>query len=214
MKKFSFTMPQTLYDQLMAHLFPGDGDEHGAVIAAGISQSAGYIRFLARTVIEALDGADYVRGKYGYRALTADFVARASDYCARERLCYFAVHCHGGSDSVGFSVIDADSHERGYPALLDITNGGPVGALVFAKNAVAGRIWLRDGVYPLQGLTVVGPNVRRLYSSRAHAPRGANPIYHRQSLIFGAAGQDLLNKTRVGIIGMGGAGSLVNEWLS
>jgi hypothetical protein len=46
---------------------------------------------------------------------------------------------------VGFSRVDLASHKRGYPALLDITNGEPVGALVFAQNAVAGSVWTRDG---------------------------------------------------------------------
>lgn len=126
---FQITAPH--FEQLHRHLFPGDEDEHGAVITAGIVDSPGQRRFLAREVFLAKDGVDYVPGKYGYRALTPDFVARVSHHCAKERLAYFAVHCHGGRDSVGFSETDLKSHQRGYPALLDITKGGPVGALVF-----------------------------------------------------------------------------------
>ena len=33
-------MSGSLWAKLEAHLFPGDGDEHGAVIAAGIVQTA------------------------------------------------------------------------------------------------------------------------------------------------------------------------------
>src|SRR5690349_15761731 len=38
----SLTMDEALYQRLYQHLFPGDGDEHGAVIVAGISQSASF----------------------------------------------------------------------------------------------------------------------------------------------------------------------------
>ncbi len=214
MKKFTFRIPETLFEQLMSHLFPGDEDEHGAVIAAGICESDREVRLLAREAFLAKDGVDYVPGKRGYRMLTADFVARVSHHCAQENLCYFAVHCHGGDDFVDFSPTDVESHHRGYPALLDITRGGPVGALVFARNAVAGSIWTVNGVFPLEGLTVIGQNIRRLYSSPQKSPLAANPLYHRQSLIFGAAGQEILKRTKVGIIGLGGAGSLLNEWLA
>ena len=53
-----------------------------------------------------------------------------------------AIHNHGGRESVEFSGDDLQSHERGYPALLDIMRGVPVGALVFASDAIAGDIWL------------------------------------------------------------------------
>ncbi|ODU24925.1 MAG: hypothetical protein ABS95_01335, partial [Verrucomicrobia bacterium SCN 57-15] len=214
MKAFTFRISETLFEQLMSHLFPGDSDEHGAVITAGISESEREVRLLAREVFLAKDGVDYVPGKRGYRMLTADFVARVSHHCAQENLCYFAVHCHGGDDFVDFSPTDVESHRRGYPALVDITKGGPVGALVFAQNAVAGSIWTTHGVFPLEGLTVIGQNIRRLYPSPAKSPIAVNPLYHRQSLIFGAAGQELLKRTKVGIIGLGGAGSLLNEWLA
>ena len=115
-------------ERLIGHLFPGDADEHGAVIAAGIAESSRGVRLLARDVALARDGIDYVPGKRGYRMLTADFVTDNILRCARDRLVYLAVHCHGGRDTVGFSPDDFASHERGYPALLDLVDGLPVGA--------------------------------------------------------------------------------------
>jgi len=38
-------------------------------------------------------------------------------------------------------------------------------------------------------------------------------MYDRQARLFGDAGQDILSRTKVGIIGLGGAGSLVAEYL-
>lgn len=209
-----FRMPAPLFEDLERHLFRGDQDEHGAVICAGVAETKRGIRLLAREVILARDGVDYVPGQYGYRALTPEFVARVSNHCARERFSYFAVHCHGGDDYVQFSNVDLESHQRGYPALLDILNGGPVGALVFAPNAVAGEIWTAGGISKLDQLTVIGCNHRRLHSAQPPSPKGCAEIYHRQSLLFGAVGQRQLANATVGIIGLGGVGSLVNEWVA
>ena len=214
MKKYSLRIAQSHFDRLMSHLFPGDGDEHGAVVVAGLVETADGVRLLAREVFLARDGIDYVPGNLGYRALTADFVARVSGYCATTKLAYFAVHCHGGSNAVAFSEIDLRSQRRGYPALLDIVNGPPVGALVFADNAVAGQVWTRDGVFEIDSMTVIGKRHRRLYPSRRKAPRFVDAVYDRQALMFGPAGQDLLRASKIGIIGLGGAGSLISEWLS
>lgn len=202
------------FQRLVRHLFPGDRDEHGAVLLAGISESQRGTRFLVREVVLARDGIDYVPGTRGYRALTTDFIVRISDRCARERLCYFAVHCHGGRDSVAFSSDDLASHKRGYPALLDITDGGPVGAIVFAENAAAGSIWRPNGVTALDAVRVIGPNLRWLTPSPPKAGQAANPIYQRQSMLFGARGQDALNRAKIGVIGLGGVGSLVSQWLA
>lgn len=213
MTPISIRMAEPHFTRLMEHLFPGDGDEHGAVLAAGVSHTDRGTILLVRDVFPARDGIEYVPGKSGYRALSADFVARMSHQCSRERLAYLAVHNHSGRDNVAFSNVDIKSHKRGYPALLDILDGQPVGALVFAQNAVAGEIWLKSGVHGLSHMTIVAPNHRRLYSSPQAAP-ALDPKYHRQSLLFGAVGQDILRRMKVGIIGLGGAGSLINEWLA
>lgn len=213
-KPIEFRIDQSLYQKLHQHLFPGDGDEHGAVIAAGIVETPHGIRLLAREVFLAQDRIDYVPGTRGYRALTAKFVAEISGYCAEQNLCYFAVHCHGGRDEVCFSADDMASHERGYPALLDITRGGPVGALVFAKNAVAGDIWTPSGRFQLDHMTVIGSHIRRLYPAPQPRLCATNPMYDRHARLFDDVGQEIFANLKVGIIGLGGGGSLINEWLS
>lgn len=211
---FTLTIDQSLFEELYQHLFPGDGDEHGAVIAAGLSETPQGTRLLARELFLAKDGEDYVPGKRGYRALTAQFVAEVSDYCASEKLCYLAIHCHRGNDSVDFSSDDMASHERGYPALLDITHGGPVGALVFAKNAIAGDIWTRNGRFALTYTKVVGNHVYKIYPQPKQKPKFADAIYDRNTRLFGDIGQEILSGLKIGIIGLGGGGSLLNEWMA
>ena len=214
MTPWRLTIPQGLYTSLHNHLFPGDGDEHGAVILAGTCRSDRGLRLVARELHLATDGRDYVRGQRGYRMLRAEFIQSRILRARDQRLAYLAIHNHGGTNRVGFSADDMASHERGYPALLDITRGMPVGALVFAESAVAGDLWLPGSIrVELDHASVVGPRRRLLYP--APPPRASTQHrYDRQSRLFGDRGQNLLRRARVGIVGLGGAGSVLAELLA
>jgi hypothetical protein len=211
---WSLQVPAELMDRLTGHLFPGDDDEHGAMLAAGMVRTPRGVRLLARHLVLARDGIDYVPGRRGYRMLTASFVTDNILRCAAEGLVYLAVHCHGGTTSVGFSGDDMASHERGYPALLDLADGPPVGGLVFAEDAVAGDVWLPGGErVTLEVARVVGRPQRLLYPQPL-VPADADPAYDRQARLFGDRGQALLRNQKVGVIGAGGAGSLIVEYLA
>ena len=213
-KPWRVLIPGDLYTRLHGHLFPGDGDEHGAVILAGLAETDRDVRILARELHPARDGCDYVPGKRGYRMLRAEFIHRQVLKARDERLVYLAVHNHPGTDRVAFSDDDLRSHERGYPALLDITRGGPVGALVFAERAIAGDIWLsRQNRVSLAGATVIGR--RRLSLAAGPLPHSAqaDPRYDRQVRLFGDRGQEILGQAKVAVIGLGGVGSLLAEFL-
>ena len=210
----SLRLPQQLAAELEAHLFPGDGDEHGAVIGATVVKTGRGTRLLGRRLFLAEEGTDYVAGDHGYRMLTADFVRRCALACAADGLAYLAVHNHQGTDHVGFSGTDLASHRRGYPALIDILDGPPVGGLVFAKRAVDGDIWLSaDQQMELDHAVMVGRSQTLRYP-HPPKPRNADPHYDRQVRLFGDRGQEILAHQKVAIIGAGGAGSLINEYLS
>ena len=202
------------YDLLVSHLFSGDGEEHGAVLSVGVARSERSNRLLVRDVYLARDGQDYVRGSRGYRMLRAEFVRDCALACADENLGYLAVHNHGGDTSVGFSSVDLASHESGYPALLQLI-GGPVGALVFARRAVAGDLWLPDGTRTeIHALEVIGPTRAVLHPRPSPQTSATDGRRQRQTLLLGSAGQDVLRQSKVGVIGAGGVGSLIIEQLA
>ncbi len=213
-KPWSLRIPQPLYQELHAHLFPGDHDEHGAVIEAGLATIRGEKVLLARQLIKAREGIDWVPGKRGYRMLTAAFVTQCVRECRHEQLVYLAVHNHGGDKSVAFSDVDLDTHERGFPALLDIMKGKPVGALVFAHDAVGGDIWTKAGRHSIGHATVIGPDRHVLMPNPPRRPPAAGPRYDRQTRLFGDRGQILLSQARIAIIGLGGVGILLAEYLA
>ena len=203
------------FDVITHHLFPGDHGEHGAVLLAGTSCAAGQLVLHVREVHLAQEGSDYVQGTIGHRALAPRFIHRLITRARDERLAYLAVHNHGSDREVGFSCIDYDSHERGYPALLQIARGMPVGALVFGHRSLQADTWLADGTrLDLDEAVVVGNTIQRFAPSPKRALADKADSYDRQIRMFGKAGQGLLANCRVGIIGLGGIGSLVAEYLA
>jgi molybdopterin/thiamine biosynthesis adenylyltransferase len=202
------------HQRIMGHLFPGDRDEHGAILRAGLVRSGSSLRLLIQDVHPAELGTDYIAGKYGYRALTPTFIHREILQCRDAGLAYLAVHNHGSDRRVAFSKVDLESHERGYPALLDIGRGIPVGALVYGRRSVAADIWLPDGSRRTLGTyRVIGRDVTRLYSQPSRG-RKSDSEHDRQVRMFGASGQDILQASKIAVVGLGGVGSLVVEYLA
>src|SRR5260370_13228915 len=76
MEQWTLTIEQPLYERLCGHLFPGDNDEHGAVIAAGIITTKRGTRLLARNLFLAQDSDGFVPAVRGYRRLPPQFVLR------------------------------------------------------------------------------------------------------------------------------------------
>lgn len=210
---FELRIAQSDWAILHRHLFPGDHDEHAAVLLCGMA-TARSRRLLVREVVCAEDGVSYLPGKRGYRQLSGEFVTHLIRRAKDEKLVYLAVHNHGGSDSVSFSTTDLGSHERGYPTLLDLT-GLPVGAVVLAERALAGDIWLPDGSRcPVARTVIIGGSPTVL----TPRPEKANPAmhgrYNRQSLLYGETGQHILGQAKVAIVGAGGVGMLLVQMLS
>lgn len=204
---WQLVFPGNTWQALTKHLFPGDRDEHGAIAVAGIVSSSRGTRLLVRDVFFAQDGKDFVPAKNAHRRLTPEFVNKHIRYCRDQQLAYLAIHNHGGTTSVAFSPVDLRSHERGYPALLDIARGQPVGALVITHDALAGDIWTPDGIRrPIGETIILERNLKRIHPRPASAPPARGAIDDRQARIYGDAGQAILGRLKVGVIGAGGVG--------
>lgn len=184
------------------------------MIGAAVVNTSRGCRLLGRRLFLAGDGVNYIPGSYGYRLLPADFVMCCVLTCADEGLAYLAVHNLPDEDSVAFSSVDMDSHQRGYPVLLDILNGPLVGGLVFAQEAVEGDIWVSADLLAKLDHVVVAGRSQVLQHPSPQRFRSADTKYDRQLRLFGDRGQEILGTQKIAIIRSGGAGSLINEYLS
>ena len=95
-----------------------------------MSSDGDQVTLYVREVHLAREGIDYVEGKIGYRALAPTFIHKMITRARDQQLVYLASHNHGSDREVAFSSIDLESHTRGYPALLQIAKGMPVGGMV------------------------------------------------------------------------------------
>jgi hypothetical protein len=180
-----------------------------------MSSAGEQITLHVREVHIAREGIDYVEGKIGYRALTPTFIHRLITRARDERLVYLAAHNHGSDREVAFSRIDLESHQRGYPALLQIAKGMPVGGIVFGQHSIQVDLWLPSGHrLVLDEAVVVGNTIHRLTPSPRRYLAGTSDTHDRQLRMFGRAGQAELSRCRVGIIGLGGIGSMLAEYLA
>jgi len=207
---WSLTLPPGMWAEMSAHLFRDDGDEHGAVLLAGYADGPRGPRLLGRTLIHAVDGVDYVPGQFGHRALTSNFVRDAALRAHDEALAYLAVPNHFGLNTVAFSPVDMASHERGYPALRQIT-GQIVGAVVLTPHAAAGDLWLPNRTrHTLAEVVIPAGNLLRLRPTPATAA-AADPRHDRQARLFGDLGQHTLHRLRIAVVGLGGVAFHTND---
>lgn len=202
------------YAQLDTHLFQPDQDEHGAALLAGVRETKDGLSLLVREVILA-QGADFGPGVRGYRQFSPRFIAETAGRAGAGGLAYLTAHSHPGADRANrLSGPDLAAHQRLFPHLLDLTAGSPVAGLAFGRASVAGEVW-RQGADPvgLDFVDVVGPRFRRLAPD---PPLGTDaPLrYERQVRLMGADAQALLRQMRVGVVGVGGGGSMIIEQLA
>jgi molybdopterin/thiamine biosynthesis adenylyltransferase len=201
------------YRRLREHLFQPDHDEHGAALLAGVRESRDRLSLFVREVIPA-EGADFGPGTKGYRQFSPRFIAETAGRAGEEGLAYLTAHSHPGADrSNRLSGPDLAAHRRLFPHLLDLTVGKPVAGLAFGRASVAGEVW-RQSADPveLSAVDVVGPRFQRLTPD---PPAGADaPMrFERQVRLLGEDAQALLGRMRVGVVGVGGGGSMIIEQL-
>lgn len=204
------------YERLSTHLVRDDHDEHGAALLAAPQYGAdGGLTLLVRELIPVGD-QDFPPGRHGYRQTAPLFIAQHAGRAGELGLAYLSVHNHPGArDRVGFSHDDLAAHARLFPHLLDLTAGAPVGGLVLGTHSAAGEIWM-PGAAPaaLDALRVIGPQLQRQTAQpRQHSGAPAER-FDRQARLFGDDGQRILAEMRVGVIGLGGGGSMIVEQLA
>jgi molybdopterin/thiamine biosynthesis adenylyltransferase/proteasome lid subunit RPN8/RPN11 len=122
-------------------------------------------------------------------------------------LSVITVHTHPGTTHPWFSEADNAGDARLMPSLLN-QMPGPHGSMVIAGdtgNAI-GRVWTDEaGPFALE-LRLVG----KMLESSAPDERqtGDQSYFSRQGLALGETGQAILRNLHVGIVGLGGTGSV------
>ena len=200
------------YERLHAHLFPGDHDEHGAILLAGEHHTDTSSTLTIRET-HLLEPHEFPPGIHGYRQFAAGALARLGNRAAQERLAIVTVHSHpGAGERNSLSRDDLAAHERVFPHLLDITGAASVAGVALGEASAAGESWHTNGSRrELSHVKVLGASVRTIRPSPPKHRGGDLERFNRQVLLFGAAGQARLRGLHVGVLGAGGGGSILIE---
>lgn len=123
----------------------------------------------------------------------------------------FTVHTHPGASEPWFSAADDAGDARLMPSLHRQIPGAPHGSIVLVDNgSVVARTFDSHGVCRPIDLNVVG----RVLAAANMRDEVDEPWFARQALALGARGQSVLRRLRVGIVGLGGIGSIVSLQLA
>jgi len=163
--------------------------------------------------VEVVPDAAYAERKAGRFRLEPSYVAEVALRAAAGGRTLVVAHSHPfGRHVPRFSAIDDRMHRLLVPALLRQVPG-PIASLVWSPGGWDGLLWDDAGTpHEIARVRVVGMHLELLRTGEL--AEGENAAYDRQIRAFGQPVQDALGSLRVGIVGLGGTGSLAAEWLA
>lgn len=186
----------------------GHEDERCAVLLASRLEQ-GRKALLVREIVLPED-ADYTRRSPIHAELRPDFVARVTKRAKRASLSLVFVHTHPGDQAPRFSRTD-DEGELELAAFLARRGlQASHAALVLSNGGMCARFLGRPDMIRVVS---VGDRLTVEFDARREETTAA-PMFDRQIRAFGAEGQKVLQELRVGIVGLGGTGSIAAQQLA
>ena len=217
-------LSKDMWESLKNHLF-SDDCEHLAFIFAEPTGTDKGVTFLGRELLLVPDTDLHGESSWDGLSLKLNPLLEVMNKASKLNCIFVEAHSHPFSNTnVEFSRIDMRGQREMAEYLEDLFPGRPYLALVLGRNSVQGHIWQSGLTTPekLDEVRVIGPAVHRYGKqpdntnehSRNTLNSAGSDIYHRQVLALGVAGQSKIHSTKVGIVGLGGIGSIVSQQLA
>jgi hypothetical protein len=212
--RFEIVMPSAMKEQLRTHLLTDRSREQMAILLCGTSRVGKTVRLLGRRLVTMPPEAFAHQSASGL-ALAPEVQRHVLALAARENLSQVDFHTHpGNGDAVEFSGID-DTNERALAGYLaERIPGTRYASVVLTESASAARIWTQEEGEPVA--TAISPPDLGGRASSASSGSGelGGGRFDRQVRAFGSEFQRRLGALRVGVVGLGGLGSIVVEQLA
>jgi molybdopterin/thiamine biosynthesis adenylyltransferase len=177
--------------------------------ASELHRADGCLRLLVREV-ETPGPNDYSMADIDHAELKPAFTARVAKHARLTDQSLIFVHSHPGIDRPRFSTIDDGGEERLSAFLAHRLPGRTNAALVLSEGGICSRLL---GTNIEIAVVALGESREVLFD-----PNDENEfspeIFDRQIRAFGNAGQSVLRHLRIGIVGLGGTGSLIAQQLT
>lgn len=156
------------------------------------------------------EAGDYDRREVFEAQLNPDFVARVAKRAIREKCGLVFLHSHPGDEPPHFSSID-DEGEKHLAVFLRhrIPDSTHAALVVSAGGAYARVLGSSETIRVIE----VGARHRVLFDGKRSEGWEPKDEHDRQVRAFGIAGQQRLSQLKVGVVGLGGTGSIVTQQL-
>lgn len=200
------------WERLRNKLLPEDNNETAAVLLCGASAGESERRLLVRRTVEVPPHLYRSRNRH-HLEIAPEFYNEIITDCERSKLTPVIIHSHPFEGQAWYSASDNYGESRLLPVLASLLPEASPSSLVVTKTAITGRRFVKECFVPLAGLKVFGRR-SQILEFTVDDEASIHSQFERQVRAFGESGQRLIQKIKVGVIGVGGIGSLVVEQLA
>lgn len=201
--KSNLTLPLHLHDQVLRHLYPGDGLEAAAILLCARTPGP-RTRLLARDVLLVPHDACN-RREQDALSWPGLAIEDAIDRGEADDLSLMLVHSHPGG-LFAFSTTDDRSDQVTMRSIFQAYGDLHGSAIMTPDGAMMARVYQEDlAARPLDSVSVPGHDIRWWWSDRK---------FHRRPTAFTSETRDELARLSVCVIGVSGTGSIVAEQLA
>lgn len=201
--------PGKSYNELRNNLLKTRTENCAILLGKWVNYPSNHGKLLVRTIHYPNDTSFIYRDEVSV-ALKPDFLAPLVKLAKNQNLSLIFVHTHPFSLIVPFfSLIDDKGESILFEFLLRRNLIGPHFAVVLSETGIAAR---RLASTEAVGIIQVGETINQISGDRAVSI--ASETYDRQIRAFGKEGQQIIKRLKIGIVGLGGTGSIVLQQLS
>lgn len=212
--EYQIVIPAGMAEALRRHLLADRSREQLAVMLGGVRQTRSLTRILGRHLI-LMPPEAFARQSAGGLELDRSVQREILRRAAAEGLSQVDFHTHpGDGPSVGFSGTDDRSERQLALYLAERIPGSVYASVVLNDSASAARVWDLYRGNPLP-VPITAPDFSTTGVSNGTAHRAIiDARFDRQIRAFGPELQRRLASLRIGIVGVGGLGSVLVEQLA
>lgn len=182
------------------------------LFARPVQTPSGAWRLLVHDTVE-VEREDYTERTSVSIELPPSLVARVLQRGRASGSTVVLAHSHPLGGLVGPSQWDREGEARLLPALRRRIPGVPHARLIVSPDALHAALFDINGDEAALEVHEIGANLKHLRGEQFNL-RDSDSTYDRQVRAFGEAGQRHLGALRVGVVGLGGTGSVVVQQLA
>jgi molybdopterin-synthase adenylyltransferase len=214
--EYGAAMSEGLHEDAIRHLIRPDGQEDLCFALWHPSKGARRLTGLVYRLILPENGERDVHGNASFMPLYFD---RALDEAIKEKAGLAFLHSHPVPGWQGMSRDDVNAEFGHAGAVVGATGLPFLGLTLGTDGALSARFWKRTAprIYEPCWCSTVRVPGNHLCMTYHPELRPLPPIGEEQERtvgVWGKKGQEQINRLRIGIVGLGSVGSLVNEALA